>query len=281
MGDEETTEWKPTQILDVSRVLNTSMRTAVVETDAGRGFLKAMGGPEGPHRLACEWIGTSLANWFGLRTFDFALVQVGEWNEIRFPEGGRATPGPAFITRAEAGHSWSGDSRELEKIANRQDLTRLIVFDTWIRNRDRYFVRGGEKRANCDNVFLAGEEAGRGRFLLVAMDHTHCLAGPEGLSESIARIDGVKDEAIYGAFPQFEEFFDREEVFRAQRKLREVRPEAIQPILAGLPRQWEVSQEARKALIEFLCQRGRFLIERLPDYFHPVAEDPVWREEER
>ena len=45
-----------------------------METDAGKGYLKALGGPEGPHTLACEWVATQLARWFGLSTFDFAIL---------------------------------------------------------------------------------------------------------------------------------------------------------------------------------------------------------------
>jgi hypothetical protein len=50
---------------------------ACVETDAGEGFLKAMGNPESPHVLACELVGTLLAEWLGLPTLEARLFGSG------------------------------------------------------------------------------------------------------------------------------------------------------------------------------------------------------------
>lgn len=82
------------------------MRTAEIMTDAGRSYIKAMGNPEGPHALACEYVGTQLARWFGLRTFDFALMNLEEIDEIPLDKGRLAMPGPAFVSRAEQGATW-------------------------------------------------------------------------------------------------------------------------------------------------------------------------------
>ena len=58
------------------------MRTAIVQTDAGRAYLKGLGNPEGPHALICEWVGTKLARQFGLHTLEFALMLIGSTDEI-------------------------------------------------------------------------------------------------------------------------------------------------------------------------------------------------------
>jgi hypothetical protein len=73
--------WQPKVIRAYVDTVPSSTNVAIVETDAGKGYLKAMGNPEGEHALACELVGTQLAHWFGLRTFDFALIAVNE-NEI-------------------------------------------------------------------------------------------------------------------------------------------------------------------------------------------------------
>jgi hypothetical protein len=62
----------------------TSARTALVETDGGFGYLKAMGGPEGPHTLAAEVVATQLAEWLGLPTFDCAIITIDQMDEIPF-----------------------------------------------------------------------------------------------------------------------------------------------------------------------------------------------------
>ena len=105
--------WQPTMIRRFIKGLSTATATVIVETDQGEGYLKAMGNPEGPHVLACEWVGTQLARRLGLLTFDIALVNVTDDDDIPFAKGGKAQAGPAFITRKERGSSWSGSKRAL------------------------------------------------------------------------------------------------------------------------------------------------------------------------
>src|SRR5687768_3138982 len=92
---------------------DTSVGTSIVVTDAGKAYLKAMGNRGGPHALASEWVGTRLADWFALPTFDYALLTLEEDDEIPLPRGHRATPGPAFVTRQHSGNTWGGDSASL------------------------------------------------------------------------------------------------------------------------------------------------------------------------
>src|SRR4051794_38425377 len=101
-------DWQPTTVTRFLRGIPSSARTAVVETDAGTGYLKALGNPEGPNTLACELVGTRLAQWLGLPTLDFALINIDDVDEIPFYNSagemdGRAFPGAAFITREERG----------------------------------------------------------------------------------------------------------------------------------------------------------------------------------
>ena len=188
--------WKPTTIKRFIKAFPTSACTVLVQTDAGKGYLKAMGGPEGPHTLACECAGTHLARWLGLPTFEFAIIPVTESDEIPFHIGGKAQVGPAFITRAESGEPWSGRERQLNKLFNPQDISRLVVFDTWTLNCDRHSVpeegKIGKLRINRNNVFLS-EEAPKGRLMLKTMDHTHRFTCGRQLSRSLRNIDKIRD----------------------------------------------------------------------------------------
>jgi len=182
---------QPRIIRRVIRQWPTATRTVLVDTDQGEGYLKAIGGdPTGPHTLACEWVGTQLARWIGLRTFDFALIKVTEEDEIPLAGGDLAIPGVGFITRAERGAPWGGKVSELRRLANPEDIIRLVVFDTWTLNCDRYFP---PRRPNRDNVFLSREGAPPKQFILKAIDHTHCFTCGRELSRRVSNIAHIKD----------------------------------------------------------------------------------------
>jgi hypothetical protein len=66
--------WQPTRFVRFEEAFDTSVGTSIVVTDAGKAYLKALGNRQGPHALVCEWVGTRLADWFGLATFDYADV---------------------------------------------------------------------------------------------------------------------------------------------------------------------------------------------------------------
>src|SRR5215472_12463566 len=93
--------WQPRTVLRFVKALPTSTNVVRVDTDAGEGFLKALGNPEGPHVLACELVGTMLAEWLGMPTLQYAVVQLTADDEIPLASGGMAAPGPAYITKAE------------------------------------------------------------------------------------------------------------------------------------------------------------------------------------
>ena len=209
-----TMAWQPTTFRRFIRGFPSSARTALVETDAGQAYLKGMGGPEGPHTLASEWVATQLASWLGLSTFDFAILQLGDEDEVPLVDRdgnriGKAAPGPAFVTREESGETWSGGIRQLKKLVNPHDVASLVVFDTWLLNCDRYSIPAknplGKHRINRNNVFLS-EEAPAGQLLLKAMDHTHCFTCGAEWTKALAHVDRIQCRQLFGMFPEFRKF---------------------------------------------------------------------------
>src|SRR4051794_23620700 len=100
--------WPPTEFVDFIRGFDTSVGTAEILTDAGPAFIKALGNRGGPHHLASEWVGSNLACWFRLPTFHFGILRLREGDGTPYLRGGKASPGPAFVTRAESGKTWDG-----------------------------------------------------------------------------------------------------------------------------------------------------------------------------
>lgn len=235
----------------------------LVSTDAGEGYLKALGNRGGPHRLAADLVGTQLAAWLGLPTFDYAIIQVLPENEIPFYHGGQAQPGPAFITRKDPGMTWGGDTVTLGKLVNPEDIGKLVLFDTWVRNVDRYPPNPATRRPNRGNVFLSSENVPDGQWRLLAMDHTHCFDGPGYLDAKLDRIDFVQDDLIYGLFPEFIPFLRPHwsALEAAVAHLKAMNLPWIQQITAQIPNEWQVEPPARAALANLVYNRANFLSE--------------------
>ena len=181
--------WQPTKFLRYIETIGSSSRTAIVRTDAGLAYLKAINNPQSPHVLACDWIGTNLARRFGLRTFDVAILELEDGDEIPLDRNTNAEIGPALVARGEKGEPLL-DPSTLRVVQNINDIPRLIVFDTWARNCDRYRPAGGgePERINLDNLFLSEEGAESGKFILKAIDHGHIFSCGKPLSPSLANI---------------------------------------------------------------------------------------------
>ncbi|MEW4531192.1 HipA family kinase [Maioricimonas sp. JC845] len=281
--------WQPTTLTRFIQGFPSSARTALVETDTGLGYLKAMGGPEGPHTLASEVVATQLAEWFGLSTFDWAILELDEIDEVPFLDSqgnqtGMAVPGPAFITRSESGSTWSGGKRELKMLANPDDISRLVVFDTWVLNCDRHSLPKndpmGRPRINRDNVFLS-TDAPHGQFALKAMDHTHCFTCGREWSRRLSNLETVRDNRLFGCFPEFRSFLNRSAVVKAAADLKRLERAVVATMTAQIPVEWEVAQPALDALVELVFQRAHFVADSIEcklwpqgDLFADTAEEP-------
>ena len=240
----------------------TSTGVAQIITDAGPAYLKALGNPEGPYALASEWIGTQLARLFGLQTFDTALLVIdADTDEIPLPKGGYVQTGSAFCTRAEKGRPWDGTAQDLDRLDNLRDITRLVVFDTWVRNRDRHHPDYQVRKPNWDNVFFSEEGASPEQYRLVAMDHTHCFASGSHFNRRLADIGNIRDEAIYGLFPEFGRFLRRDIIQASTADLKALSFESVRQIAASIPREWDVDTPTRDALMELICRRARYVAE--------------------
>lgn len=262
-----TPEWRPTEFSRFEAGLDTSMGTGRIVTDAGKAYIKAMGNRQGPHLLAVELIATRLAHWFKLSVLDHAVIIIdSDVDEIPFLRGGFAATGPAFVTRAIQAHSWGGSADELKPLVNSLEISRLVVFDSWVRNCDRYPPDLTERKPNYDNVLLeelTGDEAERLR--LIAMDHTHCFGCGRDLDARFNQIDRVRDDRVYGLFPGFVPWIDRSGIEAAMADLSMLDKEMVAEIVHDLPAEWDVSAAAKSALADLICRRAAFLNDYLPE----------------
>lgn len=247
------TEWRPTLVKRVIELLPTSTRPAKVLTDQGVGFLKGMGNPQGSGALAQELVGTELARWLGLKTPPFAIVNL---RDMDIPMLHRPHPmqhGPAFVSGELKGATGDGGAAFLRKLTNPQDVAKLVLFDTWIRNSDRYapWIQGQED-SNLDNLFFRPE--GR-KFELVAFDHSHCFV-ETSLDTELNWQATTRDERIYGNFPSFKPYFTYDSLDAARARLREMNQEIAGEIVGSIPEGWEIPEETRTKWVEVICARA-------------------------
>ncbi len=257
--------WEPKTIKRPGKPLSTATETVRVVTDAGPGFLKALGNKNGPHLLAKDLIGTQLAAWLGLPTFEYALIEVTADDEIQF-KNGAVQPGPAFITREQSGMTWGGDPADLKTLVNPADLGKLVLFDTWTRNCDRFRpdVDPTQKpKINRDNVFLSYEGLSGGKTRLLAMDHTHCFNCVGPLDLHLSKIDLVKEDRIYGLFPEFKPYIypHWQTLTDAVAKLKTLDKAWVKNIVDAIPVAWQVDAAARTALATLVCNRADYMNE--------------------
>lgn len=215
--------WKPMRLLEVGRSADTSTGVTEVTTDAGRAYLKPMGNRHGPHVLATDWVGTHLARWFGLSTFDIAIVTLEADDAFPLPRGYTAQPGPAFAARALAGDPCGRSGLQLDVLVNPDDISRLVVFDTWTLNCDRHHHDNTVRRPNYNNVYLSREGAEPGLRRLIAMDHGLCfIRSGEDLTAKLANIHKAQDDHVNGLCPEFRDRLNESIMESCASRLREM-----------------------------------------------------------
>ncbi len=273
--------WQPSRVERQVRVLGSSMNTVQVVTDLGEGYLKALGNEQGEHALACELIGTSLAEWIGLPCLDYALLEIGQGDEVFLdtdeskPLGSRrrARPGQAFITRALVpARQWSGDPEVIARLIDPGVAAGLVLLDTWIANPDRHprrppdaSISPWEQRKN-DNVLLHRPKGAR-KDRLVAMDFSVCLHCKSGGLRRSYDLSLVRDDGIYGLFPEFEPCATSTRVAPYVARLRDAQAlrQYLVVVMDRIPREWDVEPSTRSGVQDFLCARAAYLADNFVD----------------
>jgi hypothetical protein len=249
--------WNPNYIKWAIDERQSSTNVVIVETDIGQGYAKFIGNPAGEHCLACEYVCTQLAEWLGLPTLDYGLVNVDTAvDSIRLYNGSSAKSGPAFITRREAGDVWDGSEKQLKKVQNPEDISRLVVFDTWVLNRDRMSAL----MRVTDNVLLSSEQTDAGKLRLVAIDHTHCLTDPTTISGNnsidLNNLGDATVTEVFGLFREFRRLLDRSVVQEAAKRLKSLDSKTVTRIVESIPVEWGVSKPLRERLAGFILERA-------------------------
>jgi hypothetical protein len=235
----------------------------IVATDVGEAILKAKGNPQGVEALAFDWVGSELGRWFGLVVPECAIASLSDAH-IDFTNEYALEPGSSFLSRYMTAEPYDGTDNYLEKLAKPTDIARLVVFDTWIRNDDRYPPDGeayGPSK-NLDNLLFSPRLQGRViKYDVVVFDHTHAFSssGYDGLSDTTI----AKTEGVYGLFPKFEPYIDIGSIRAAVRRLLDVDERVAMTVLNSLPLDWGITTSIRNAWCRLICERAGFVADTI------------------
>ena len=255
--------WQPTKLTHVVEALTNSTKPLHIATDQGDAIMKAVGNPEGLESLAFELVGTELACWFGLKTPDFAILNLlgipKTWNPNFEIEDGYA-----FLSRYIQAATYDGHGTLLKKLANPDDLARLVVFDTWIRNSDRYppDTYSAEIQPNLDNLMFRRSRRDKAlRYDLIVFDHTHAFSssGFEGLHDRQL----ISDDEVYGFFPPFKQYMSLRAIKSATDQLRKIDASDVKTLLDAVPSGWGVTIELKRKWSDFIYERAQFVAETI------------------
>ncbi len=159
------------------------------------------------------------------------------------------------------GSVWGNDKRLLEKIDNPNAIAGLVVVDTWLRNTDRYYLPKG--RVNWDNVFFSKESSEKGKLSLRAMDFSHAIQFGGELNASVSSITNIKDDEVFGMFPEFRKKLSRDAIRHFASILGSLSRSQIEDAVGLIPQQWHLDSSIRSSLANSLFQRASFVAETI------------------
>lgn len=230
---------------------------------------------------------TLRAPW-NLRTLEFTFIEVptdlvlylDEDESSPLTSRRRARPGPAFLSRAITAVTWDGAPAEWARLENPKDIAGLVLLDTWIGNPDRHPRRPRDAtisqwtRQNLDNVLL--EILPNNRRSLVAMDFTVCLHCRDGGLRNSYPENLVRDEGIYGLFPELEPFVTAASLRPFLDRLRDSGlAQQVVETTERIPSEWQVDVRTRNAVCEYLVARAAYLVDNFPTNLErAVQRDP-------
>jgi hypothetical protein len=243
-----------------------------VVTDTGTALVKYMGNRAGLDALVTELLAAELAGRIGLCTPDFAIVAI--------PEIETADPlitvqaGPAFFSRWEQAQSLSPNSKLLANLRTPGDVARLVAFDTWIRNKDRFAEDANGGVLNYDNILF---KADKRKTQLLVIDHSHAFA-ETSLEDEISDY-WATEQTVYGLFNEFASMLTRRDVKLAIDSVCAVAIDEIRDICRSPPSEWGFAPNKANQLADLLVRRAKLMSEWLPDAIFDQMELDLDRKE--
>lgn len=281
--------WNPEEILLQLEAFDTSTGVARVSTRDGHAFLKTPCSDMGADALVRELVATIIGRAFGLPIPNWALFEIDRDElDIEIYTGAKrryAKDGIGFgsqsvgsMSRGVSVMEWAGDDATLKQTTNLDIVSRLVVFDTWVRNWDRYSKWNGHAHSNSQNLLIemkATPRKDKPETRLIPIDHTHSMHCPDlrlaALDESISDLDNIQDEMIFGLFPAFVSHIKQVYIEECCADLRYFSRAVIQDAISKIPSSWGVADKVKCNVETFLFERSRWLADNIAGLLRPYC----------
>ncbi|MEF2549728.1 HipA family kinase [Aurantimonas sp. E1-2-R+4] len=213
--------------------------------------MKAANNRQGTAALVSELVSAELASWLGLSVPPFSVIHTIDI-EIMMERPLEAMEAPLFFSRFVSNAvTRDGTDNLIKKLSRPDDVSRLVIFDTWIRNVDRFDNAG----SNSDNLLFAPIKR---RYELTPIDHTHCFTDDiSGFEVGIARVEWIEDPNVYGLFPEFEPHITALAVDNVLNDLSSLTRVKVEEIVASVPALWGLGPGMSRSLLNFVERRCR------------------------
>lgn len=93
----------------------------------------------------------------------------------------------------------------------------------------------------------------------MAIDHTHCFGDASQFTTALSNISAVKDDRVFGLFPEFQGHLDKDALQAACDRLNGMTYEQIAPLVESIPDAWDVGLPVREAWVDLLLQRAAYV----------------------
>ncbi|MCA0989993.1 HipA family kinase [Guptibacillus hwajinpoensis] len=215
--------------------------------------VKLVSNPVGKKILAHEHIANGLAKYLGLPVAEGESIFLSEdvIKQISENQISSTPPGPHFGCLYYKNAVRPTTERRIKKCTNLDQMAGIIVFDHWVRNRDRH--------SNYFNLIIdEGEEHNK----IYMIDHAGCFFSSIRSSKRLKKTAGYMDVFWGDLYKEFKSYLKEKELFYYYISAIEQFPDnEIKAIVNSTPPEWESDPEELEALAAYLIQRKEKLRE--------------------
>lgn len=166
-----------------------------------------------------------------------------------------------FFKVGRDGHVAVSQLHPAQKLRKPDDIAKLVVLDTWLRNKDRFGGDDGDPFGvvNYDNVLLKPDKR---MVELLAIDHSHALVETT-LDDELDQA-WVDEQVVYGRFRQFDHFLTRKTLGSALAAVERIDRTTLRRVCEGVPGAWGMTDGLSERLLTCLDERAQRLGSWLP-----------------